>query len=276
MSREAISPVTIAIVLVLLAALSGGIAYWWMGKAPTPDTPEAPAPGTETEPSAVPPPSAPVEATEPAERPTPPPLAASDPVLRDWVGRLSKHPALARWLVSEDLVRRFVAAVDSVARGESPSSQLEMVRPEGSFEVVDTARGLQIDPASYQRYDLAAEVFVSLDIGASVRLYHDFEPLFEEAHAEISEPGRSFRQAFAEAIDRILAVQVPEEEPVLERHLLVYHFADPALEDASPAAKHLLRMGPENARKVQNRLRFLRSALDLDESSSDAPSDAGN
>ena len=268
MSREGISPVTISVVLVLLAALSGGIAYWWMGKTPTGDDTVAPVVDDGEESGTAPVASAPVEATEPRERPTLPSLANSDPVLRDWVGRLSKHPSLAQWLVSEDLVRRFVASVDAVARGDSPSGQLEMIQLEGPFQVLDTASGLRVNPATYRRYDLAAEVFTSLDIGASVRLYHDFEPLFEQAHAEIAEPGRSFRQTFAEAIDRILAVRLPTTEPTLERHLLVYHFADPDLEAASPAVKHLLRMGPDNARKVQNRLRFLRSALDLDSADS--------
>jgi hypothetical protein len=46
------------------------------------------------------------------------------------------------------------------------------------------------------------------------------------------------------------------------RALLVYELVDPRLEALSPAQKLLLRMGPANARKVQEKLRELGSALD--------------
>lgn len=263
MSREGISPIVIATVLVVLAILSGGIAYWWMGQAPDGSTPDLVG-STEPGPLAGSEAPAAIEATEPPPKPEIPPLDASDRVLREWVQGLSSHPRLARWLTSEDLVRRFVASVDSVARGESPRGQLEMMQPSEAFQVTERNGRLYIDPSNYERYDLAADVFVSLDIGESVRLFHEFEPLFEEAYAEIAEPGRSFRQTFAEALDQVLAVELPINPPEVEQHLLVYRFADPELEAASPAVKHLLRMGPENAQRVQNRIRFLRSALALD------------
>ena len=96
MSREAISPITIAIILVLLAALSGGIAYWWMARAPQGGTPDGAVANVSDEAPSEASPSAPVEATEPRARPDLPPLSASDGVLREWVGKLSKHPELAR------------------------------------------------------------------------------------------------------------------------------------------------------------------------------------
>ncbi|MCL4837280.1 MAG: DUF3014 domain-containing protein, partial [Thermoanaerobaculia bacterium] len=40
-------------------------------------------------------------------------------------------------------------------------------------------------------------------------------------------------------------------------------FADPELEALPPAAKHLLRLGPDNARRVQEKLRALAAAVPL-------------
>jgi hypothetical protein len=41
----------------------------------------------------------------------------------------------------------------------------------------------------------------------------------------------------------------------------VYSYAKPALENLSPAQKQLLRMGPDNVKRVQIKLRELRDAL---------------
>jgi Protein of unknown function (DUF3014) len=261
MTREGTSPVAIAVVIVLMLGASAGIVYWWLGRTDEGTTKVTPqAAGDESEADR---PSQPVVATEPPPRPPLPPLDDSDRVLREWGQPLSTHPEWVRWLASTDLARRFVAAIDNVARGQSPRAQLGPMRPEGSFQVREEGGHLFVDGASYRRYDLAAEVFASVDLGAAVRLYHDLEPLFESAYAEIGEPSRTFQQALARAIDRLLAVQIPEGELEVERHLLVYQYADPELEALPAAAKHLLRMGPENARRVQSKLRFLRSALDL-------------
>ena len=40
-----------------------------------------------------------------------------------------------------------------------------------------------------------------------------------------------------------------------------YAFADPRLEALTPAQKHLIRMGPENQRMIQTRLREIRDEL---------------
>jgi hypothetical protein len=41
----------------------------------------------------------------------------------------------------------------------------------------------------------------------------------------------------------------------------LYAYADPALEALGPVEKHLLRMGPRNARLVQGKAKALREAL---------------
>ena len=43
-----------------------------------------------------------------------------------------------------------------------------------------------------------------------------------------------------------------------------YTFADRELEGLSLAQKHLLRLGPDNARRVQDKLRALARALELE------------
>ena len=69
-------------------------------------------------------------------------LRTSDAVVRELVSELSANPTLAAWLANEDLIRRFVAAVDNVANGISPTTQLDFMRPEGSFDVIEKGQVL--------------------------------------------------------------------------------------------------------------------------------------
>ena len=49
-------------------------------------------------------------------------LNKSDELVRKLLGELSAHPTLAQWLTTDYLIRRFVAAVDLIAKGSTPET----------------------------------------------------------------------------------------------------------------------------------------------------------
>jgi hypothetical protein len=197
-----------------------------------------------------------------------PELDASDALVRELLAGLSEHPRWAAWLVPDDLVRRFVTTVVNVAAGDSPRPQLDFLAPADSFRV----------PESFDRYDLFADVFVSLDTEATARLYRALHPLFDQAHRELGLTARTFEESLAVAIDNLLAVEVPQGGVEVVPYEAVYEFRDRRLEALSPAEKHIVRLGPENARAVQQRLRELAAAIGIDpgEPASVAPTRDGS
>ena len=188
-------------------------------------------------------------------------LATSDAVVRELVAQISSNPKLAAWLVNDDLIRRFVASVDNIASGVSPRSQLEFLRPTTGFKVDEKNGIVVIDPESYKRYDAVAQVFASLDTEGAVTLYHELEPLIDDAYAEIAPAGADFGDRLDAAFDQLLAVPVLHEPARVERLILTYAWADDKLEALSGAQRQLLRMGPDNISLVQGKLRELRAAL---------------
>ena len=216
-----------------------------------------------------------VEASTPIPEPTPTPtlaerlserlkgttLRTSDVIVRELVSELSANPKLAAWLANDDLVRRFVATVDNVANGISPTTQLGFMRPKGKFEVVKKGDEITVDPKSYARYDLATQVFVSLDTEGSVALYRELEPLIDDAYAEISPPGSRFSDRLDAAIEELLEVTPPSGNPTLKPKVVTYVYVDESLEDLSGAQRQLLRMGPDNVMLVKAKLRDLQAAL---------------
>ena len=65
----------------------------------------------------------------------------------------------------------------------------------------------------------------------------------------------NFDAVLERAIFELLSVPVVEGEVALEPHGTVYAFAEPRLQEMSAAQKQLLRMGPQNVRTVQGKLR---------------------
>lgn len=193
-----------------------------------------------------------------------PPLAESDAFFREQLNSLSKEPFLAMLLEADNLVRKLVVSVANVAEGSSPVKQLTHIRPEESFTVLQTVERTVVNPKSYERYDDAAAFFASLDARTVAGLYQLLEPLLDEAHAELGLSDRTgFKDTLARAIE-VLRAAPAVDGPIRLRAVNVnYVFEDPALEKLSAAQKQLLRMGPENTRRIQKKLGEIKEALGL-------------
>jgi len=248
----------IGIFVVLLVVVIAAFAWWWMGRGGGDQEMQAVAPSLPS-PTPVPTPSLEERLSEKLSGTT---LSTSDAVVRELAAALSANPKLASWLVNEDLIRRFTAAVDTIAAGNSPRDQLEFLRPKQAFKVKTASDGsVVIDPASYERYDTVAAVVVSLDTEGTVALYRELLPLIDDAYAEISPPGRSFNDRLEKAFDQLLAVPVLDEPQGVEQLIVTYAWSDEELEDLSAAQRQFLRMGPENVSTIQAKLGEIRAAL---------------
>jgi len=193
-------------------------------------------------------------------------LGESDPSVRDFAAALSTNPEFAKWLLTKDLVRKFVVAVDNVANGLSPKPHIDFFSPSGQFRAMRTKKGMLLDEASYFRYDPVIGVVLSVDAVAAVRLYRAVKPLLQEAYRDLGYPGVDFEDTLVRAMAELLETPVVEGPVVLEKKILSYAMVDETLEALSPAQKQLFRMGPKGVRAVHGKLRELAAALGVPES----------
>jgi hypothetical protein len=250
----------LAVAILAILAVAAGLYYFlFMKKA------EPPA-----EPAAIPAPPPPVvEEKAPAE-PGPEPLAfpavsldASDAAVREFAAALATDPEFAKWLLTKDLIRKFVVSVDNVANGLSPKSHIEFFSPKGDFRVARTKAGTFIDPASYGRYAPVVGVIQSLDAAAAARLYRAVDPLVQEAYNELGYPGVDFDDTLVRAMAELLGTPIVTEPIRLEKKVLSYAMADPALEGLSQAQKQLLRLGPKGVQAAHDKIRALAAELGI-------------
>jgi hypothetical protein len=242
------------LVIIAVAGLAVGAAaaWWWIQshRAPAPATTSVAPAGTE----------AAVVPDEPAR--VLPALGQMDTFLRALLGALSSHPDVVKWLATDDLIRQMANGIDRVSRGQTPARDVPMLRPTGDFEVQGKGRETTIAPASFRRYDRLAALVESLDPQAVATAYRTIQPRLDEAYHALGRAEGSVSDALTVALELLIDTPVLSEPvQVVPGRGAAYAFASQQYEQLMPVQKQLLRMGPANARRVQARLREIRSAI---------------
>jgi hypothetical protein len=186
-------------------------------------------------------------------------------LVRQLVAALTAHPVVAAWLTTDRLIVNFVVVTGRIAAGQTPVKELKVIGPVPPFRTRTSPRGVIVDPSSYRRYDRYAEAISALDAGGAVRVYETLKPRVQEAYRNFGESD-SFDAELERALVELLSVPVVEGDVALRPHGTGYAFADPRLEQLSAAQKQFLRMGPENVRTVQRKLREIASYLGIPDS----------
>jgi hypothetical protein len=237
---------------VALVAALGAAAYFMVRPARTPTATPAPT-LIEAEPSPLPSPSALPSGL--------PPLADSDVFVRELAAGLSSHPQLALWLQARGLVRTFATAVLNIADGRSPAPLVPFLAPRQKFSVLDTNGSMVADPKAFRTYDALTEAVASLDTAGVARVYRTLLPLLSAAYKELGYPDADFSRTTERALAHLLQTPVPAGDIAVRKDGPFYRYADPKLEGLSLAQKQLLRTGPTNARRLQEKLRALYKEL---------------
>ena len=266
---------TTMIVIVVLALIAAAATFYYLrdDKPATSQTVTAPvgvAPQTAVTSSAaaVAPtpeyePPQPVVAVEPL-----PLLNESDSSLLAALQQL-RGEGLLQLIVPQEVVRKFVLAVNNVAEGKVIQEYRPVVSPPPPF-IAETfsvmVEGTAVDqervsPNNFQRYEPYVTTLALIDSDAAVAVYRRFYPLLEEAFRELGLKKPNFHSVLIAAIDNVLAAPDVQGDLLLLRPKVFYQYADPALETLPQTHKLMLRMGPENARSVKASLRQLRARL---------------
>jgi DUF3014 family protein len=250
----------VLIVLFFMSAVVVGYIVFQRQRTKTPLAVEAPV----TAPAA-PAPAKP--ATGPlvqAENIPLPPLAETDALVRQLLVKLSSHPKVLAWLATNGLIENFTVATLNLSDGKSPAlMHWRNLTPEGRFSVIKTPAGTSLDAKSYRRYDAYAAAINALDPPGTARLYLTLKPRIMEAYRNLGFPEGDFDPVLERAMHELITTPAISNEIPLREKVITYQFVDPNVESLSGAQKQLLRMGPENMRIVQNKLKDIAVQLGL-------------
>jgi hypothetical protein len=232
--------------LVAVAIVGAGIvAYFALRK------PEAPPP---------PPPVAQQAPPAPKEEPLPP-VDQSDARIRELLAGTSAK--LAPFLDQKGLLERWVQVANALAEDRSPREPLSFLAPKRPFTVQQKRERTFVDPRSYERYDVFADVVSSVDAKAFANVVHELHPLLQAAYRALGYATGDVDQLASRSLQRLVQAPVAEGRIELKPAGALYKYADEKLESLGPVEKHLLRMGPANEKKIQRKAAEIADALGL-------------
>lgn len=259
---------------VAAAALLGGGWYLWHSRqaAPPYEPPVAQAPA-------------------PVQAPTAPPTVASAPVIRHPVeeaqaaadgptgtldaatlASLLGQKAVLQFLQADGFAARVVATVDNLSRPHA-APRLWPVNPmPGRFTVDRGDGGEHIAAANAQRYTPFVRFVEGIDSGRAATLYLRHYKQFQQAYVELGYPNGYFNDRLVEVIDHLLDMP---EVPVAPAVQLIevkgstpstqpwthYEFVDDGLQGMSSGRKMLVRLGPDQARRIKAKLAEFRRLI---------------
>ena len=190
-----------------------------------------------------------------------PELAESDAPLRDALGQISSADAVKDFLTPQDLVRKIVVTIDNLPRQKVAVDKRPANPVAGSFLANGDELHASLDQHNFDRYKPMVAAVSKLDAKQLGALYIHYYPLFQESYQNLGYPNGYFNDRLVEVIDNLLATPEPKGPIELVRPNVMYTYADPALESRSAGQKLLIRMGPENAKAIKEKLTELRAVI---------------
>lgn len=188
-----------------------------------------------------------VAAVEVSPEPVLPPLRESDDWVRDAV---AQWPLPQQWLARDELIERLSVVLQNAAQGRLPRRQLSFLTPSEGFPVLKDDEVIFLDPAGYTRYTPYLDLLEKIPPARAAQLLTQMEPLLMEAFALLGErtPLQNVLREIAGEIEALPEIDAPV---ILVQPNVMYLYADPELESRSEFDKQLLRMGPDNVRRLK-------------------------
>jgi hypothetical protein len=195
--------------------------------------------------------------------PPPATIAETDDYLRKTLVADEENapPLLAKILNQDNLIYKLATAADLITRGKNPNSQLQFLQPDKGIVVIRKDQRTYLSTESYARYEPLVDLLESFDSRHVVRVYKLLRPFVSAAYDELGNEGIRWQDTEAGVLDMFITAPLPEAEPELIGDGDIFIFADPNLEDLGYTRKAMVRMGPENLRRVQNKLSEMKLLL---------------
>lgn len=190
-----------------------------------------------------------------------PPLPQSDDSVQDAAADLIGKDMLARFFYLDSIVRRLVITVDNLPNRQVPE-RYRLAKPAaGGLVVTEEGGATFLNPRNDERYTTYVRFLEQIDTKKLVAIYVRFYPLLQEEYRNLGRPTGYFNDRLVEAIDDLLAAPTVTGPMQLVRPSVLYKFADPELETRSSGQKLMIRIGADNAARVKEKLKEIRTAI---------------
>jgi hypothetical protein len=190
-----------------------------------------------------------------------PPLDESDVDVQGGLTEIFGRETVEQFLSPERIVRNVVVTIDNLPREKTAIQQRPIKSTPGDFVVTGPDDAPVLAPENYARYTSFVTAVGTVDAKTLVSYYRGLQPLFQQAYEELGHPNALFNTRLLEVIEHLLATPDVRGPIRLTQPSVFYHYADENLEELSAGQKLLIRMGPDNAAIIKEKLREVQAEL---------------
>ena len=193
-------------------------------------------------------------------KPKMPALEYSDDSFRKELKNVSED--LLHWFTDESLIRKYIMIMNDLSQNQLLYKHVSFLKMSQQIVVKTDEKGLYLGNESYHRYDRLADAIDTINVEKGLGLYLVFRPLFKQVYDGFAYPNEySLEDMFMKASASVIKAPIIETRISLRKHSIMYKFVDKKLEALDAVDKQMLRMGPENTKKIQAKLRQLVEAI---------------
>lgn len=189
-----------------------------------------------------------------------PALEQSDDIFRRELSLVSTN--LSNWFGVTGAIKKYMIIINDLSQNQILFKHRIFLKTPGKIVVGEDKQGLYLSEDSYQRYNILVNAIMAIDAEKGLQLYLAFKPLFEQVYKEFAYPSNyQLQDLFLKAAANVIEAPVINGRIALVQHSVRYKYADKKLEALSDVDKQMIRMGPENTKKIQDKLRELVQVL---------------
>ena len=240
--------------IVLLAGGTAGYFYWQSLQA----VPEVAPPITVVEDNS---PKFPLKIDASPNQPPLPSLIESDGFVENAITTLLANESLMQIFINEKMIQNIVTTIDNLPGNSLPIKVMPIQTAAGSFITSGTGNTRVIHPDNAGRYIAYMNLVDAIDAKQLVQLYIRLYPLFQQSYEDLGYPDKYFNDRLMYVINDLLAAPDVEEPVKLIQPLVVYEFADPALEARNIGQKIMMRIGSQHEAKLKAKLKEIKQEL---------------
>jgi len=190
-----------------------------------------------------------------------PVLEKSDGLIFNIFNRLFDASSVKMMFRNTNFIPRVVVTVDNLLNKSISPEQFPTTSVRGKFKVSGREGSQILSQLNYKRYRLYIKMLESVNQQELVRAYIKMYPLFQQAYLDLGKQDVYFNDRLVDVIDDLLISPEINKPIKLSRKSVMFKFADSQLESLSTGQKIMIRMGPENAKRVKKVLASIRKML---------------
>lgn len=179
-----------------------------------------------------------------------PNLEGSDTHLISYIST-NLDSGLTQLLVKKHILRKFVRAINSLEEGKVVSKYRPTVQPQQAFVAKEYGKQWIMSSVNYARYTPYITTLENMGANELILAYNNYYETLVEAYQELGVNKGEFKSVTRRALQQLIDAPEYSDSPILTHKSVMYKYQDKEIENLPAAQKLMIRLGPNNSKRLK-------------------------